>query len=80
MATAEIRDFALDDGAPHEYRVLYSWQEGISTVRVSAVGVDRLTASWVQADAPLRLGFTGGTSEWFHELQSVDDVTIYRCD
>lgn len=80
MATAEVRDFAFDDGEPHEIGVIYSWEEGVATVRVSAAGEHRLTASWDQVDSPLRLGFTGGTSEWFHEYQSIDDVTIGRCD
>ncbi|MDP2307611.1 MAG: MopE-related protein [Pseudomonadota bacterium] len=80
MATGEVRDFAWDDGEPHEVRVVYSWEEGVSTVRVAAGGIDRLTASWDQADTPLRLGFTGGTSQYFHEFQSVDDVSIGQCD
>ncbi|MES2643295.1 MAG: MopE-related protein [Myxococcota bacterium] len=80
MATADIGDFQLDDGEPHEYGVVYSWEEGVATVRVSAEGEHRLTASWDQADTPLRLGFTGATSASFHEYQSIDNVTIGQCD
>jgi hypothetical protein len=80
MATATIDDFDLDDGEPHDFHIVYSWADGVATVRVSAEGEQRLTASWDQADVPMRLGVTGGTSASFHEYQSVDDLVISQCE
>jgi hypothetical protein len=44
MATADIRGFALDGGEPHTCGVVYSWEDGVATVHVSAEGENRLTA------------------------------------
>ncbi len=78
--TADLTDFMWDDGDPHDVRIVYTWKEDIATVRVSAEGTERISASWEQPDMPIRLGFTGGTSANWHEFQAVDDVSIGRCD
>jgi hypothetical protein len=80
IATGEVGRFQLDDGEPHEVSVVYQWKDGVATVRVSADGDAYVSGSWNQADAPIRLGFTGGTSASFHEYQTVDDVEFGRCE